>query len=289
MRVVREENDLSKAFYEAKNEAQKSFGDDTLFIEKFIENPKHIEVQILGDNYGNIVHLFERDCSVQRRFQKVVEVAPSTLDQDTREKLYDYALRIAREVDYNNAGTVEFLVDKKGGIYFIEVNPRIQVEHTVTEVVTGIDIVRSQILIAAGNKLSDRRIYIRSQEDLSINGFAVQCRITTEDPANNFMPDYGEIIAYRSASGFGIRLDAGSSYVGAKISPFFDSMLVKITGWGRTLKGATQRIDRALREFRVRGVKTNIAFLRNVIRHPEFQSGESTVGFIQNNPDLLQI
>ena len=288
MRVVREEKEISKAFYEAKNEAKKAFGDDTLFIEKFIENPKHIEVQILGDNYGNIVHLYERDCSVQRRFQKVVEVAPSTLDQQTREKLYDYALRIAREVGYNNAGTVEFLVDQQGNIYFIEVNPRVQVEHTVTEVVTGIDIVRSQILIAAGNKLSDRRIFIRSQEDVSVNGFAVQCRITTEDPANNFMPDYGEIIAYRSASGFGIRLDAGSSYVGAKISPFFDSMLVKITGWGRTLKGATQRIDRALREFRVRGVKTNIAFLRNVIRHPEFQSGEATVGFIQNNPELLK-
>jgi len=288
MRVVRSEEELSKAFFEAKNEAMTAFGNDTVFIEKFIANPKHIEVQILGDNYGNIVHLYERDCSVQRRFQKVVEMAPSTLPQETREKLYKYALAIARHVNYNNAGTVEFLVDDDGSVYFIEVNPRIQVEHTVTEEVTGIDIVRSQILIAAGAKLTDPQIYILKQEDVKVNGFAVQCRITTEDPEAGFKPDYGEIIAYRSASGFGIRLDAGNAYVGSQISPFFDSMLVKITGTGRTLKGATQRIDRALREFRVRGVKTNIAFLQNVVRHPVFQAGEVTVNFIKENPDLLQ-
>lgn len=288
MRVVRSEEELSKAFFEAKNEALTAFGNDTVFIEKFIANPKHIEVQILGDNYGNIVHLFERDCSVQRRFQKVVEMAPSTLPQETREKLYTYALAIAKHVNYNNAGTVEFLVDEDGSIYFIEVNPRIQVEHTVTEEVTGIDIVRSQILIAAGAKLTDPQIYILKQEDVKVNGFAVQCRITTEDPEAGFKPDYGEIIAYRSASGFGIRLDAGNAYVGSQISPFFDSMLVKITGTGRTLKGATQRIDRALREFRVRGVKTNIAFLQNVVRHPVFQAGEVTVNFIKEHPELLQ-
>ena len=290
MRVVRSEEELARAFREARNEALNAFGDDTVFIEKFIANPKHIEVQILGDNYGNIVHLFERDCSVQRRFQKVVEVAPSTLPQNLREKLYEYALKIAKAVGYNNAGTVEFLVEPENeAIYFIEVNPRVQVEHTVTEVVTGIDIVQSQILIASGYKLTDPEVGIETQESLSLNGFAVQCRITTEDPGNGFMPDYGEIIAYRSASGFGIRLDAGSSYVGAKISPFFDSMLVKITGWGRDLKAATDRIDRALREFRVRGVKTNIAFLRNVIRHSVFQSGQATVGFISNYPELLNI
>ena len=289
MRVVRNEEDLSKAFFEARNEAAKAFGDDTVFLEKFIENPKHLEVQILGDHHGNIVHLFERDCSVQRRFQKVVEMAPSTLPQPVREELYDYALRIARHVGYNNAGTAEFLVDQDHRIYFIEVNPRVQVEHTVTEEVTGIDIVKSQILIAGGAVLSDEDIGIESQEAMSISGFAVQCRITTEDPAENFKPDYGRIIAYRSASGFGIRLDGGSIYPGMKISPFFDSMLVKVTGWGRSVKGATERIDRALREFRIRGVKTNIPFLHNVINHPEFQKGEATVGFLQNYPDLLNI
>ena len=291
MRVVRSEEEMNRAFQEARGEARKAFGDDTVFLEKFIANPKHIEVQLLGDNAGNLVHLFERDCSVQRRFQKVVEVAPSTLPQASKDKLYEYALKIGREVGYNNAGTVEFLVDDggKGEIYFIEVNPRIQVEHTVTEEITGIDIVRTQILIAAGAKLTDPQIFIPNQEDLQYHGFAVQCRITTEDPAQNFKPDYGEIIAYRSASGFGIRLDAGSSYVGARISPFFDSMLVKITGKGRTLKGATQRLDRALREFRVRGVKTNIPFLINVVNNATFQAGETTVKFIGDHPELLQV
>ncbi|MTI19573.1 ATP-grasp domain-containing protein, partial [Fulvivirga sp. RKSG066] len=259
MRVVRNDKELEKAYQEAKSEAANAFGDDTIFLEKYIENPKHIEVQIMGDNYGNLVHLFERDCSVQRRFQKVVEVAPcSTIAQSTKDKLYEYALAITKHVDYNNVGTVEFLVDKEENIYFIEVNPRVQVEHTITEEVTGIDIVRSQILIAQGFKLSDPQIFIKSQEDVKCNGHAIQCRITTEDPVNSFKPDYGTIIAYRSASGFGIRLDAGNCYAGVTISPFFDSLLVKVSAWGRTLKGASERLDRALSEFRIRGVKTNI-------------------------------
>ncbi|MBX7243056.1 MAG: pyruvate carboxylase [Bacteroidia bacterium] len=288
MRVVNNEEELSRAFFEARNEAKNAFGDDTVFLEKFLKDPKHIEVQILGDNEGNIVHLFERDCSVQRRFQKVIEVAPSTLPDFAREKLYEYALRIAKHVNYNNAGTVEFLVDKDLNIYFIEVNPRIQVEHTITEEVTGIDLVRSQIMIAAGCPLTHTQIKIHSQDDIKCNGFAIQCRITTEDPENDFKPDYGQIIAYRNAGGFGIRLDEGSSYAGVKISPFFDSMLVKISAWSRTLKGATQRMLRTLAEFRIRGVKTNIYFLMNVMNNESFQKGEATVGFIGQNPQLLK-
>jgi pyruvate carboxylase len=290
MRVVQNDRELERNFHEAKNEALNAFGDDTIFLEKFIPSPKHIEVQIMGDNHGNIVHLYERDCSVQRRFQKVVEVAPCpVLEQETKEKIYDYALRIARHVNYNNVGTVEFLVDKEENIYFIEVNPRIQVEHTITEEVTGIDIVRSQILIAKGFSLSDPRIFINGQEDIKINGFAIQCRITTEDPENGFKPDYGTIIAYRNAGGFGIRLDEGSSYPGVKVSPFFDSMLVKVSASGRTLKGAAQRMHRTLREFRIRGVKTNIGFLENVITHPTFYNGEATVKFIDDHPELFKI
>ena len=290
MRVVRDDEQLKQAFTEARSEARKAFGDDTVFLEKYIERPKHIEVQIMGDNYGNLVHLYERDCSVQRRFQKVVEVAPaSNLKQETKDKLYEYALKITRSVNYNNVGTVEFLVDQAENIYFIEVNPRIQVEHTITEEITGIDIVRSQILIAQGRKLSDPRIYIRKQEDVVCNGFAIQCRVTTEDPQNNFRPDYGTIIAYRNAGGFGIRLDEGSSYPGVTISPFFDSMLVKVSATGRTLKGASQRLQRTLREFRVRGVKTNMGFLINVISHPVFYRGEATVNFIPEHPELFDI
>ncbi len=290
MRVIQKEEDLEKAFSEAKREAGNAFGDDTIFIEKFIDDPKHIEVQILGDQHGNIVHLFERDCSVQRRFQKVVEIAPApNLKQETKDKLYNYALKIAKYVGYNNAGTVEFLVDKEERIYFIEVNPRIQVEHTVTEEVTGIDLVRSQILIADGEALTSPNINIQNQEQLQCNGFAIQCRITTEDPQNDFKPDYGTIIAYRHAGGYGIRLDEGSSYQGVKVSPFFDSMLVKITAKGRTLKGARQRLHRALTEFRIRGVKTNIAFLENVIMHPVFERGEVTVKFIEKYPELFHV
>ena len=290
MRVVRSESELKVAFTDAKNEAGKAFGDDTIFLEKFIENPKHIEVQVMGDNYGNIVHLYERDCSVQRRFQKVVEVAPCiSIKQETKDRLYQYAVQITRLVNYNNVGTVEFLVDENEEVYFIEVNPRVQVEHTITEEVTGIDIVRSQILIAQGIKLSDPQIFIKSQEEVTCNGYAIQCRVTTEDPMRNFSPDYGTIIAYRSASGFGIRLDAGNCYPGVKISPFFDSMLVKVSAWGRTLKGASQRLDRALSEFRIRGVKTNVDFLRKVITHPVFYKGESTVRFIEDHPELFDM
>ncbi|HYG40122.1 MAG TPA: pyruvate carboxylase [Cytophagales bacterium] len=288
MRVVKEEKALERSYNEARNEAGKSFGDDTVFLEKFVEEPKHIEIQIMADNHGNIVHLFERDCSVQRRFQKVVEIAPSILNETLRSKIYAYALKITKSVDYNNVGTVEFLVDKNDNIYFIEVNPRIQVEHTITEEITGIDIVRSQILIAKGHHLSDPVIFITKQEDVRANGFAIQCRITTEDPGNQFKPDYGTIIAYRNAGGFGIRLDEGSSYPGVKISPFFDSMLVKVSSKGRTLKGASQRLHRALREFRIRGVKTNIRFLENVISHPKFQKGLATVKFIEEHPELFE-
>jgi pyruvate carboxylase len=290
MRVVKTAEDLEGAYHEAKGEAKKAFGDDTLFIEKFIDSPKHIEVQIMGDNYGNLVHLYERDCSVQRRYQKVVEVAPSIgLKLETREKLYDYALRITKEVKYNNVGTVEFLVDAEENIFFIEVNPRVQVEHTITEEITGIDIVRSQIEIARGYPLDDPRIFIKSQDDIQINGFAIECRITTEDPDNNFKPDYGRVIAYRSPGGFGIRLDAGNCYAGVTISPFFDSMLVKITAKGRTLKGASLRLQRALSEFRIRGVVTNKGFLENVLKHEVFYNGKATVRFIEDHPELFHM
>ena len=289
MRVIRAEENLIKSFEEAKREAGNAFGDDTIFIEKYVDDPKHIEVQILGDNFGNIVHLFERDCSVQRRFQKVIEIAPApSLSQPTKDKLYAYALALAKKVNYNNAGTVEFLVDQDENIFFIEVNPRIQVEHTVTEEITGIDIVRSQILIADGHQLHETPIDIPVQKDLTYTGVAIQCRITTEDPQNDFKPDYGTIIAYRHAGGYGIRLDEGSSYQGVKVSPFFDSMLVKITAKGRTLKGTRLRILRALREFRIRGVKTNILFLENVLNHPEFENGKATVRFIEKYPSLFQ-
>lgn len=288
MRVCRSAEDLQNNYQEAKKEAGNAFGDDTVFLEKFIENPKHIEVQLMGDNYGKIVHLYERDCSVQRRFQKVVEIAPSLfLKKETRQKLYEFALRIGRAVRYNNAGTVEFLLDADENIYFIEVNPRVQVEHTVTEEVTGIDIVRSQILIAEGYDLNHPKLRIGNQRDVECHGFAVQCRITTERPAEGFKPDYGTIIAYRSPAGFGIRLDGGNAYAGSQISPYFDSMLVKVTAWGRTFQGACERLFRALLEFRIRGVETNIGFLENLIRHEDFRKGMATVNFIADHPDLL--
>ncbi len=290
MRVVRQASELKQAFESAQREAKAGFGDDTLFLEKFVEDPKHIEVQILGDRYGNLVHLYERDCSVQRRFQKVVEVAPAlSLSTDTRQQLYDYALRLMRAVNYSCAGTVEFLVDAKQNVYFIEVNPRIQVEHTVTEEITGIDLVRAQFLIAMGHPLSSPKLRLYSQSNVNLSGCAIQCRITTEDPANDFRPSYGTLVAYRSASGFGIRLDAGSAYPGAIISPFFDSLLVKVTAWGRNLRGAAARMDRALREFRVRGVKTNVGFLLNLLKHETFLSGKATVHFIKEHPELLQM
>src|SRR5690554_952378 len=228
MRLIKSATDLDQNFISASNEALNAFGDGTMFLEKYVENPKHIEVQIVADKHGNIRHLHERDCSVQRRHQKVVEIAPSfNVSQKVKNSLYDYAVKIATEVNYNNVGTVEFLVDKKDNVFFIEVNPRIQVEHTVTEMVTGIDLIKSQIFIAGGYKLSDKQIKIYGQDSLATYGFALQCRITTEDPQNNFTPDYGTITTYRSAAGMGIRLDAGSIYQSYSVSPFFDSMLVK--------------------------------------------------------------
>ena len=289
MRVVHDKKDLKKLYIEATREAKTAFGDDRVFVEKYINDPKHIEVQILGDHHGNLVHLFERDCSVQRRFQKVVEVAPSiNLKQSTKNKLYKYAVNICKAADYVNAGTVEFLVDDKEEIFFIEVNTRIQVEHTITEVITGIDLVRAQILIAAGENIRDKKLGIGEQKDISYRGYAIQCRITTEDPANGFKPDYGRLVAYRSASGFGIRLDAGNAYAGANISPFFDSMLVKITAWGHRVEDSADRLHRALREFRIRGVKSNISFLLKLLKDDNFRNGDITVNYIGEHPELLE-
>jgi len=289
MRVIRTEDELRKGFPEAKRESLNAFGDDTVFLEKFVENPKHIEIQIVADTHGNIVHLYERDCSVQRRYQKVIEFAPSIgLPQETKDSLYKYAIDICRAVDYNNIGTVEFLVDDDGSIYFIEVNPRIQVEHTVTEMITNIDLVKTQLFIAGGYRLSDKQIKIQDQESIVITGYALQCRITTEDPANDFKPDYGVVTTYRSASGLGIRLDAGSIYQGVAISPFFDSMLVKVSALSRTLDGSCRKMRRALAEFRIRGVKTNMAFLDNILKHPTFREGRVTVNFIKNEPELFR-
>ncbi|MBI1289229.1 MAG: pyruvate carboxylase [Flavobacteriales bacterium] len=289
MRVIREAEELENAFNEAKREAGRAFGDDTVFLEKFIENPKHIEVQIVADNEGNTIHLHERDCSVQRRFQKVVEVAPAMgLGQDVRKRLFDYAIKIAKAVKYNNVGTVEFLVDPNGEIFFIEVNPRIQVEHTVTEMVTGIDIVKLQIRIAMGFKLYEDEIAIPDQTAISVNGFAIQCRITAEDPENDFKPDHGTLITYRPAEGFGIRLDPGSVYSGVRISPFFDSLLVKVCSHSRTLDGAARKMTRCLQEYRIRGVKTNIRFVENIVNHDVFKRGEATVNFIKEHPELFK-
>ena len=290
MRVVRTEEELKKSFSEARSEALNAFGDDTVFLEKFIDGPRHIEVQIVADNHQNVLHLYERDCSVQRRFQKVVEVAPSlNLKDETRHKLYEYAISLANAVNFNNVGTIEFLLDADERIYFIEVNPRIQVEHTVTEMITGIDLIKTQIFIADGYHLSDPEIGLTGQDRVAKNGFAIQCRITTEDPGNDFKPDYGTLVTYRNATGFGVRLDEGSTYPGMKISPFFDSMLVKVSTWGATLPDASRKMNRALREFRIRGVKNNIQFLENLINHPTFVDGKTTVNFIQQHPELFQI
>ena len=290
MRVIRNEEQLSKSFTEARREAKNAFGDDTVFFEKFIESPKHIEVQIVADRHGNVMHLFERDCSLQRRFQKIVEVAPSfDLATTAKQQVYDAAVAICKEVGYNNVGTVEFLVDRDSKVYFIEVNPRIQVEHTVTEMITGIDLVKTQIHIAEGHALHDNVIGLPDQDKVHKHGYAIQCRITTEDPESDFMPDYGTVLAYRSAEGFGIRLDEGSVYNGVKISPFFDSLLVKVTAHSTTVQDTIGKLKRALREFRIRGVKTNIRFLLNIITHPEFVSGQATVDFLQRNPEVFNI
>src|SRR5215471_6735260 len=291
MRVVNTPDELAGNLETAQREAAAAFGNGDVFIEKFIQRARHIEVQLLGDLHGNLVHLYERDCSVQRRHQKVVEIAPApNLDPQLRQKLCDAALAIGRTVRYENAGTVEFLVDADTGeFYFIEVNPRIQVEHTVTEEVTGVDIVKSQILIAQGHKLSDPEIGLAKQEDVRTTGFALQCRVTTEDPENRFVPDYGRIMAYRSASGMGIRLDAGTAFSGAVVTPYYDSLLVKVSARGRRFKDACTRMERCLSEFRVRGVKTNIPFLINLVTHPTFLEGKCTTTFIDETPELFQM
>lgn len=282
--------EVLESFGLVSDEAKKAFGNADIFIEKFLVEPKHIEVQILADEHGNVVHLGERDCSVQRRYQKVVEIAPAfTIDPAIRDRLCDDAVKIAKKVGYVNAGTVEFLVDKKGNHYFIEMNPRIQVEHTVTEMVTGIDVVRSQILIAEGKPLSCSSIGMGKQENLQINGYAIQCRVTTEDPANNFAPDTGKITAYRSAGGFGVRLDGGNAASGTTISPYYDSLLVKITAWDITFDAARRRALRSLSETYIAGVKTNIAFVTNVLTHPAFQEGRCHTKFIDDTPELFEI
>ena len=290
MRVVEKPEDLMSRVDEARREAAAAFGNDAVFLERYIKRAKHIEVQIIGDRHGNILHLFERDCSVQRRHQKVVEIAPAVgLPGETRQELCDAAVSLARAAGYYNAGTVEFLVDADTfEWYFIEVNPRVQVEHTVTEMVTGVDIVRCQIQVAQGHSLHGPVITLPRQEEILLHGFALQCRVTTEDPANGFVPDYGKIHTYRSPAGFGIRLDGASAYSGAVITPFYDSLLVKMTSWGRRFPDACQRMDRALREFRIRGVKTNIPFLENVVNDPKFIAGETTTGYLEQNPSLFK-
>jgi len=290
MRVVNTPAEFAPLFEQAQRESLNAFGSPDIFVEKFIPQPRHIEVQLLGDMHGNLVHLWERDCSVQRRHQKVVEIAPAPfLDPKIRQDICDAAIKIGKEVGYRNAGTVEFLYDTDGkSFYFIEVNPRIQVEHTVTEEVTGIDIVKSQILIAQGVPLSDPDIGLSRQEDIVTNGFAIQSRVTTEDPANNFMPDYGRVSHYRSSGGAGIRLDSGSAFSGAVVNPFYDSLLVKVTVRGRRFSDACNRMERCLQEFRIRGVKTNIPFLIKVMTHPKFISGNFTTRFIDETPELFQ-
>ena len=290
MRIVNAMEDLEKEFNEAKNESKKAFGDDKIFIEKYLRAPKHIEVQILGDNYGNVVHLFDRDCSVQRRHQKVVEYAPAfSIPEETRKTIFDSAIRLSKAVGYRNAGTLEFLVDADNHPYFIEMNPRIQVEHTVSEEITNIDLVQSQILVAEGYPLDSDEINIKSQDDIHCIGYSIQTRVTTEDPANNFMPDTGEITVYRSGSGKGIRLDGGNAYTGAVISPYYDSLLVKAISIDRTFEGAVRKSIRALQEMRIRGVKTNIPFLINVLHHPTFVAGKCYTTFIEETPELFQL
>lgn len=290
MRIVRSKEELLPQFRSARSEAAKAFGIDDIFIEKYLENPKHIEVQILGDKEGNIVHLYERDCSIQRRHQKVIEFTPALcLTDEQREAICNDAIKIAQAVDYRSAGTVEFLLDKTGKHYFIEMNPRIQVEHTVSEIVTGVDIVQAQILIAQGYTLDSPEIAIPNQEAIKVTGHAIQCRITTEDPVNGFMPDTGVIENYRSPGGFGIRLDGGNGFEGSEITPFYDSLLVKVTAFSRTFEDTRRKAIRALRETKIKGVKTNIMFMLNVLNHPTFAAGQCDTGFIANTPELLEI
>ncbi|MFW3653922.1 pyruvate carboxylase [Vagococcus fluvialis] len=287
MRVAHNEEEAKEGYIRAKSEAKASFGNDEVYVEKYISNPKHIEVQILGDTHGNVIHLFERDCSVQRRHQKVVEVAPCVSMSDSqREEICHAAVKLMKHVNYVNAGTVEFLVEGDN-YYFIEVNPRVQVEHTITEMITDVDIVMAQLEIAMGRDLH-KEIGIPTQDKLSIHGYAIQCRITTEDPLNNFMPDTGKIDTYRSPGGYGIRLDLGNAFAGAVVTPFFDSLLVKVCTHGITFEQTISKMQRALKEFRVRGVKTNIPFLSNVISHPTFKSGHAITTFIDESPELFE-
>src|SRR4051812_48664384 len=285
MRRVDRAQDLREAVEACMREAEGAFGDRTVFIEQAVVDPRHIEVQVLADASGNVVHLFERDCSVQRRHQKVVEIAPApNLDPALRERMCADAVRFAREIGYRNAGTVEFLLDPQGNYVFIEMNPRIQVEHTVTEEVTDVDLVQSQMRIAAGESLADLGL---AQDTVALRGAALQCRITTEDPANGFRPDTGRITTYRSPGGAGVRLDGGTTYTGAEVSAHFDSMLAKLTCRGRDFPSAVDRARRAVAEFRIRGVATNIPFLQAVLDDPDFRAGRVTTAFIEEHPQLL--
>ncbi|WP_211289544.1 Pyruvate carboxylase [Sporomusa silvacetica DSM 10669] len=288
MRIVRSADSLEDSYLRAKSEAKASFGDDQIYLEQLIENPKHIEVQILGDQHGDVIHLYERDCSVQRRHQKVIEIAPSiSLPEKLRQEICAAAVKLMKAVGYISAGTVEFLVTPDQKFYFIEVNPRIQVEHTISEMITGIDIVQAQLHIADGARLSGDDIGIPSQDYITCNGHAIQCRVTTEDPANQFMPDTGKIAAYRSGGGFGVRLDAGNAYTGSVITPYYDSLLVKVSTWGLNHKSAIAKMKRCLGEFRIRGIKTNIPFLYNVVNHADFLSGNYYTTFIDTSPELF--
>lgn len=289
MRVIEDQAALATELDAARREAQAAFGNDEVYLEKLVRRARHVEVQIFGDSHGNIVHLHERDCTMQRRNQKVVERAPAPyLDASQRAGLHEAAVRIGRTAGYSNAGTVEFLMDVDSGkFYFIEVNPRIQVEHTVSEVVTGIDLVKAQIRIAQGAEIGSAESGMPVQDEIGVNGHAIQCRVTTEDPENNFIPDYGRLTAYRGATGFGIRLDGGTAYSGAVITPFYDSLLEKVTAWAPTPDEAIQRMDRALREFRIRGVRTNLAFLESLLGHAKFRGGDYTTRFIDETPELF--
>jgi pyruvate carboxylase len=291
MRVVEDDRDLMETVAAARREAKAAFGKDEVYLEKLVRRARHVEVQILGDNHGNLVHLWERDCTVQRRNQKVVERAPAVfLSDEERRELCESALKIGRAVKYRAAGTVEFLQDADTGkFYFIEVNPRIQVEHTVTECVTGIDLVKAQIRIAGGARIGTPESGVPVQEEIRVNAHAMQCRVTTEDPENNFIPDYGRVTAYRSPAGYGIRLDAGTAYSGAIITRFYDSLLVKVTAWSPTAEETIARMHRALWEFRIRGVVTNLRFLDQLIMHPQFMRGDYTTKFIDETPELFRI
>ncbi|KRT66296.1 MAG: pyruvate carboxylase subunit A [Candidatus Dadabacteria bacterium CSP1-2] len=281
MRLVRKEEDFKGSLRMARSEARSAFGDDSVYIEKFVERPRHVEIQVIGDSYGNILHLFERECSVQRRHQKVIEEAPSpAIGDDTRRKMGEVAVRVAKAVSYRSAGTIEFILDQNGNFYFLEMNTRIQVEHPVTEMITGFDIVKWMIRIAAGEKLPFR------QDDLSIKGHALECRVYAEDPEKNFLPSPGKLEYLRTPSGPGVR-DDSSIYNGYEVTPFYDPMLSKLIVWGGTRQEAIKRMRTALCEYIVLGVKTNIGFLRRIMENEEFVRGEIDTSFIERHPELL--